>query len=327
MPEWWTKYLGDIAKDEIVSLLTKEGFANPHAAQQWINEEAAHCRLSFASLVDTDERALSFSVPKEAIISCTQLGMSKGRPQTARWGFWTGYLLKQECSREKDLSSRFLAELIGILLGYGVRSEKVRTIFPELRREAEEQATSAARMFRENILKPDLSEKQFKRDLTSYIGKDLLPDSSMPPMIEQGTLSEDWVQNVIATRKAILRRIRKHDLLGGQNPIIRTSSLTRVVVNVPLNPLNPPVGSSSSEGGMIHLEKSNDVPIPLPVLRQEKSMSFSFTGDKDGGTTSIGFPQSSLDKQDPFAAALYAVPMWWFEWQAVFRKFERVINR
>lgn len=60
----------------------------------------------------------------------------------------------------------------------------------------------------------------------------------------------------------------------------------------------------------------------MSLFEQEKrnggDIGFSLTCNKDGGTTSVRFPGHLLDKKEPFVAALYAVPAWWFDWQFIF---------
>ena len=68
----------------------------------------------------------------------------------------------------------------------------------------------------------------------------------------------------------------------------------------------------------IHLEKSKEMPIPKPILEQDISsfgeISTSMSKNAQESTLKLNFPMQAMGIDEPFAAALVAMPAWWQEW-------------
>lgn len=321
MADWFEKCLVGVPTDQIFPLLNEFGFANPYKLQEWLFSKAALCRLAFASIIESDGKPVSFSVPDESIISRTEFGMGKGRPKTAQSGFWLAYIIRQELKGfEKNVTSAFLSRLVGILLNSKVEPEKMRSVLGDQRKEAEKRATEAAKFILENNLMEDWTEKKFRRYTKGYLEETLSPDAYWPPVIENGKVSQEWLENLLSIRKAILRKTKKSGPLGGQAPRVDMASHTRVSIELPLTP--PPFYNSPKRDGLIHFGKGVNVPVPMSLFEQEKrnggDIGFSLTCNKEGGSTSVRFPAQLLNKREPFMAALYAVPAWWFEWENIY---------
>jgi hypothetical protein len=210
---------------------------------------------------------------------------------------WAAYIL---CEEQNMLGKRpayqFVAKLIGILLGRTMSPGEVKKLFVGLQREAEEHATAEAHAILANNLKKDWGPKQFVQWIKGEFGEGLLPTSEMPPIIEHGQVSDQWLQCLLKTRRAILHRVKRYGPLAGYSPLVWVASVSRIMTRLPL-------GGSPGPGGTIHFGKALDVPTP--------SLSF------EGGTTSVTIPRRLLDSP-PYAAVLYAVPTYWHQWQALF---------
>ncbi len=299
MPQGWEWYLPDVPTENISRLLRECGIPEPDAEPltQGVLETAALCRLAFSSLQGTTERLPRWSCPAEAIISQTQYGMQRGRPRTARWAVWAAYILCEELNMQgKQLSYRFIGKLVGVLLDRTMPPGEVKRIFVGLQREAEAHATAAAHALLENNLKKDWSPKTFAQWITGMFGEGLLPTSEMPPMIDHGRVSDQWLQDLLNTRRAILQRVKQYGSLARSSPLVWVSSTSRILTGLPL-------GGSPGPGGSLHFGKALEVPTP--------SVPF------EGGTTTVSIPRRLLDSP-PYAAVLYAVPVYWHQWQGLF---------
>jgi len=291
------RYLPDVPWQEIPKLLTTHGFAEPdnHGLSAWILETAALTRLAHASLVGTHESAF-LSEMSLATLSRTATQLPRGRPQTARWAFWTSFLVRENVTiHGKAPTYGLLAGLIGILLNRGnVSPQEVRTVFVGLRREVTRCATAVAQEFLTTALKPGVSEKTFVQ-LYKDLEIGLTPDHQKPPMIKNGKLDEEWLKTLTKTRSEILRRTRKNGPLGGEPPYVGIDQSAEIG--------SWTIGKRSQQGGTVHLGKGIEVPVPgIP---------------SEGGAVGISFSRNFLDGE-PFAAQLYTVPGWWGSWHSLF---------
>jgi hypothetical protein len=207
------------------------------------------------------------------------------------------YILCEELNmRGTRPAYQFAATLIGSLLGRTMPPGEVKKLFVGVQREAEAHATAVAHALLEHKLKKEWSSKQFRPWLKGVFGEGLPATAEMPPIIEHGQVNDQWLQALLNTRRAILRRVNTYGPLGGHRPLVWVASESRILTRLPLG--NPP-----GPGGTIHFGKALEVPTP--------SLPFQ------GGTTPITFPQRWLDSP-PSAAVLYAVPAYWHQWQALF---------
>jgi hypothetical protein len=312
MTGWYQQYLDGIDLKKIPALLQQFGI-NDLSTYEWLFENAALCRLSFASLILSSEKGRLFHAPQGAIISQTQFGMVKGRPKTARWAYWLGYLVRRDLIIQgKQPTSEFLSKLIGILLSRHIPAVEVRTILGDLRKEAEKHATEAAQGLLKNALQQELSDNQYIDQVKTDIEKTLSPKAQYWPAIENGKVREGWLEDVRQIRGSILARVKKYGPLAGEGPLISVERATKLIEGMPLGSL---VGHSPIESGTIHMGKSQSMPIPPPMLEQIGDVSLSQTKHAEGGgTTSLKFPTRALDINQPYAAAIQALPHWWSEW-------------
>ncbi len=317
--QWWEQYLDDVPKDKVEEALTESGLYVPSVIT-WLFEKAAECRLAFASLSlneHNDTEKPSFPVPEKSIISQTRFGMAKGRPKTAQWAFWFGYMLKDDLStKEKKPTSDYLAKIIGLLLNRRrVAGVEVRTKFSEIRKDAEKHATETARDYLHNNLNPEISSTAFGKRFKSDMEEVSTPENQWWPVIENGKVRDEWLDAMLKTRSSILRRIKKHGPLAGQAPLLEIKTQTKLIHQAPLTEL---VGSSPQPSGEIHLDKTKEVPLPRPLLQKDLSslgeVALSISKKEDGSVTKLKFPADVLAIQEPFAAALVALPAWWNEW-------------
>ncbi len=320
--QWWEQYLDDVPKDKVEQALTESGLYVPSVIA-WLFEKAAECRLVFASLSlneSNDTERPSFPVPEKSIISHTRFGMAKGRPKTAQWAFWFGYMLKDDIStKERKPTSDYLAKIIGMLLNrQNLTGVEVRTKFGTLKRDAEKHATDAAREYLQN-LNPEISNKAFGKHFKSHMEEVSTPENNWWPVIENGKVRDEWLDAMLKTRSSILRRVKKHGPLAGQAPLLEVKTLTKLIHGAPLTDM---VGGSPLPSGEIHLDKSKEVPLPRPLLQKNLSsfgeVALSIAKKADGSTMSLKFPADVLTIQEPFAAALVALPVWWNEWMRLY---------
>lgn len=317
--QWWEQYLDDVPKDKVEEALKEYGLVDPSVII-WLFEKAAECRLAFASLSlngNNVKERLSFDVPEKSIISHTRLGMAKGRPKTAQWAFWFGYMLKGYIStQERKPTSDYLANIICILLNRRyITGVEVRTKFGKFRKDTKEHATEAARECLQNNLNPEISNAAYGKKFKSDMEETCTPETRMWPLIEKGKVRDEWLKAMLKTRISILRRVKKHGPLAGQAPLLFIRTLAKLIHGVPLTDV---VGSSPQPSGNIHLDKSKEVPIPHPLLQQNLTslgeVALSVSKKDDESTMSLKFPGNALAIQEPYAAALVALPVWWNEW-------------
>ena len=319
--QWWEQYLDDIPKDKVEEALWEYGLVDPSVII-WLFEKAAECRLAFASL-SLDENnvkeRLSFNVPEESIISHTRLGMAKGRPKTAQWAFWFGYMLRNDLStQERRPTSDDLAKIIGILLNRrNITGVEVRTKFGRFRKDIKKHATEAAREYLQNHLKPKMSNAAYGKKYKSEMEEMCTPESYMWPLIETGKVRDEWLKAMLKTRISILRRVKKYGPLAGQAPLLLIRIQTKLIHGAPLTDV---VGSSPQPSREIHLDKSKEVPVSRPLLRQNLTslgeVALSVSRKDDGSTMSLKFPGKALMIQELYAAALVALPVWWNAWMS-----------
>jgi hypothetical protein len=297
MADIWRRYLADVPWQGIPGLLRAHGVSeadNPGMAA-WILHTAALLRLAHASLDDTPERESILGVVP-GTLSRTTIKSPRGRPKTARWAFWTAFLMHRNLRiNGKPPTYDLLTGLIRILLSpRRVAPEEVRTVFVELRREVTRCATVAAQEILMTALKAGVNEKAFIQPYKDR-EKDLAPDSQMRPMVKDGKLNKKWLKTVIETRRAILHRVRKDGPLGGELPIISIEHSANIG--------SWAFGGLSRPGGTVHLGKATEVPVPgIP---------------SEGGTIGISFSRNFLNGE-PFASRLYAVPAWFIAWRSLF---------
>jgi hypothetical protein len=256
-------------------------------------------------------------VPEKSIISHTRLGRTKGRPKTSQWAFWFGYMLKGYIStEERKPTSDYLAKIICILLNRkNLTDVEVRTKFGTFTKDANKHATESARECLQNDLKPGISNAAYGKKFKSEMEETCTPESYMWPLIEKGKVRDEWLKAMLKTRSSILRRVKKHGPLAGQEPILFTKTRTKLIHGVSLTEV---VGSSPQLSGDIHLDKSKEIPLPRPLLQQ----NLTFLGDvalgvskKDNRSTmSLKFPSKALIVKEPYASALVALPVWWNDW-------------
>src|SRR5580765_3506612 len=245
MPQQWEWYLPDVSTEHISQLLFEYGVPKTGADQltQGVLQTAALCRLAFASLEGTTDRLPQSSYPSEAVISQTQYGMRRGRPRTARWAVWAAYIL---CEELNMLGTRpayqFAAKLIGSLLGRTMPPSEVKKHFVGVQREADAHATAGAHAFLEHNLKKEWSPKQFRPWIKGELGEGLPATAELPPIIEHGQVSDQWLQALVNTRRAILHRVNKSGPLAGHRPLVWVASESRIMTQLPL-------GSSPGPGG------------------------------------------------------------------------------
>lgn len=297
MADIWHRYLADVPWQRIPELLKTHGVsgADNQGLSAWILHTAAATRLAHASLVNTSKSEF-LSETSPATLSQTTGKPTRGRPQTARWAFWTGFLIRQNVKiGGKTPTYQFLTGLIAILLApRRVALEEVRTVFVELRREVTHCATQAAQDILTSVLKVGMDEKAFIQPYKE-LEKDLAPDSQMRPMVIDGKIDKGWLTTVIKTRRDLLRRARKEGPLGGAPPVVGVEHSTNLG--------SWAIGGPSRPGATVHLRKSIEVPVPgIPA---------------EGGTFGTSFSRNFLDGE-PFAARLYAVAAWWFAWHSQF---------
>ena len=317
--QWWEQYLDDIPKDKVEKALREYGLVDPSVIT-CLFEKAAEYRLAFAFLSlndNNDKERLSFDVPEKSIISHTRLERTKGRPKTSEWAFWFGYMLKGYLStEERKPTSDYLAKIICFLLNRkNLADVEARTKFSEFRKDANRHATEAAREYLQNNLSPKISNAVYGKKYKSEMEETCTPESYMWPLIEKGKVRDEWLKAMLKTRISILRRVKKHGPLAGQEPILFIRTLTRFIHGVSLTDV---AGSSPQPSGDIHLDKSKEIPLPRPLLQQnltslgEVALSVS---RKDGESTmSLKYPGNALVIQEPYVAALVALPVWWSEW-------------
>ncbi len=316
MVEWYQQYLDGIDLNEVSSILQLGGFPDTDT-QNWVFEQAALCRLSFATLpssvYDAEKR---FNFP---VISKTQSGMAKGRPRTARWAYWLGYIVKKDLlSNGKQLTSGYLSQLIALLLCSKVppQSVEVRTIFGKLKKEAEACAMRTASIILKDTLKPEETDKQFIKHLKADFEWDLSPDTQMWPMVENGRVRDEWLNSVANLRRSILKKIKKHGLLIGQEPQIKAQGYTRLIQGLPVGSV---AATTSVLADNIHLEKGKDIRTPKPLLEQDISslgeVSITQTRSAEMIQVALRFPTQAMNIDEPFVAVLIATPRWLQEWK------------
>ncbi len=300
MSAWWDDLLDVGTEDRVRALLEESGMtrADAELMAAWVSETAACCRLAFAALKTTDAAPILEAPSPQAIISQTQPRPRRGRPSTAEWASLAGYLIHDRLRvRERHFFNyRFIAMLITILLGREVDVQEVKRQFWGMRKEARDRATEGAKVLLEGGLKEKMTEKEFERYFTTVVGEDLPTTAAMPPIVEHGKVRKEWLGKLLATRRAILRRVRRYGPLGGADPVVGIDSRSEVISGLSL-------GGSPGRSGMIHLGKGKDVPLPRRP----------FTGS----TTSVSIPQS-LFSAAPYAVVLYAMPAWRWEWMSMF---------
>ena len=294
--EWrWDWYVPDVSNEELNALISRWPETALHADDvvRRVLQIGTLCRLAFASLLDADGPVPHFHFPPDAIISQTQYGLRRGRPRTARWAFWTAYLLIEELNGQgQGPTLQNLSKLISILLGRQTPSSEVKKILEELRREATRRATAAAQFLLDEKLQQGLSPTDFRERLKSRYSEWLEPTTEFPPIIEHGQVTTAWLAAVMKTRRAILARVHRTGPLAEVRPLVRLASSSPLVTRFPL-------GGDAGPGGRLHLGKGVEVPTP--------SRPFA------GGTTSIAFPRYVFESP-PVAAVLYAVPSYWDRW-------------
>ncbi len=192
---------------------------------------------------------------------------------------------------------------------------EVRTKFSEIRKNSIKHATEAAREFLQNTLNPEISNRAFGKHFKSDMEEVSTPESQWWPVIENGKVRDEWLDAMLKTRSSILRRVKKHGPLAGQAPLLEIKTQTKLIHGAPLTDV---VGNSPQPSGEIHLDKSKEVSLPRPLLQQDLSsfgeVALSIAKKADGSTASLKFPVDFLTIQEPFAAALVALPVWWNEW-------------
>ena len=224
--------------------------------------------------------------------------MGRGRPQTARWAFWTaGFAREKGTAAGTPFSYSVLAQLIGALLGRHVPTREVMTQLGRLRKAARNHASAAAAALLKNALKEDMKQQEFERWLRGYLGEDLEPTSQNPPRVVDGKLSDEWLRSLLKIRGELLRLVRKFGPLGGHEPVLGLRSISAIARGLPL-------GGSNRAAGTIHLGKAVDVLVPATPTVETRSVSLTFP--------------VTLVNGEPCAAALCAVPAWWPEWEGVF---------
>ncbi len=287
----WRRYLPEIAEEKVRALFQASGFSNDDVERAL--GVAALCRLAFASVAGVHDPRPSGSLPVGSVISETQARKPRGRPRTARWAFWAGFLAAEMLQGSgRRLTSPFLARFSGVLLDRSiVEPGEIRTVLGKLRAEAKEHATAAARGLLEGALREGMGDKDFAQRLRTELGEGLNSTTHAPPVIEAGSLSERWVERLLKSRRSILRRARKYGPLGGGKAVVGIISSTAIARGLPL-------GSTANGGGTIHLGKGTDVLAPeLPRIA--------------GSEIQLTIPVEAL-VAEPSAAALYAVPEWWW---------------
>jgi len=314
MTEWYQQYLKNIDLKKIYSLLQHSG-VNEQSIYDWLCQEGALCRLSFANLIMSSDKGHIFHYPQEAIISQTQFGMKRGAPKTARWAFWLGYIVRRDLLIQgKQPTSEFLSKLISILLKRNVPAVEVRTILGQLRKEAKKHATEVAQGLLKNTLNQEVSENKYRSQMKTDLEETLSPNDQIWPAIENGKVREEWLKDVLQVRRSILKRVRKHGPLAGQEPLVEIKHATRLIQGAPLGL----TGGAPAQPGEIHIGKSQTIPAPQPVLEQIGDVSLSHTKHAEGGgTTSLKFPDYAVDINQPYAAAIIALPVWLQEWLRV----------
>lgn len=316
MNQWWEQYIDSKSMEGIILLFKQQGLEN-EKFNRWVFENAALCRLAFSSL-NMESRKPGFTeVPKEAIISQTKVGMGKGRPETAKWAFWISYIIRQKINiKGKQATSNFLGEFTGILLNRIVSDVEARTKFSGIRKAIETHAEGAARFLLVNVLKEKLSDQRF-REYTFSTFKDVLKENTqMWPMVENGKIRDEWLENTVRVRASILKRAQKNGPLAGQLPEINILSATKLIQGLPLNKLS---SIAVDQPGKVHLEKNKDVDLPQPLLEQEEIsiigevlLSHSRIGKEN--KTALRFPEDALNIRQPYASAIVSMPNWWREW-------------
>lgn len=317
MSEWWNKILQDVPTDDVAEVLEKCGAVNSQAGQEWVFETIAQCRLAFASLINTKKQLSSFRLPDKSIISSTVFERPRGRPKTAQWAFWAMFIIQKEIkAQEKELTSKNISSIVELLLSRSFSAEKVRSEFVELRKTADKHGAESAQVLLNGPIGQKLSKNQFKKNITNDFGKVFDPDTDMSPMIKNGKVDDEWVEGLTNLRKSILRRVKRTDILCGLAPVVGITSRTKLFDSIPMKLTQ--VRNSSKEIGGIHLGKSEEVEVPRSVYEQEDlkgaKVSLKTESSGNGGKISIEFPEYFLSAQDPFMAAVYAVPVWWHEW-------------
>ena len=294
------RLLGDIPTERLSALLKAEGVSEADAknATARIVETAALCRLAFAALVDIEsDWPIASGVPDGSVISQTRVGLARGCPTIARWAFWAAYLIQKQFSiGGRRLTSPLLAKVVEIFLARStLRPGDVRTRFTELRKEAARNATAASERLQGSALKQGVDDRSFEQEYRSRYEEDLPPNTVLPG-ISNGRLTNDWLSALLQVRREILAAVSTHGPLAGSPPFVGVSTRTVIVREYPLMP-------SRTIGGRLHLGKDLNVRNPNPPTR--------------GGITSLEFPRSMFD-DEPYAATLYAVPVWWFKWAELF---------
>jgi hypothetical protein len=318
--EWWKKYFSDKEIEKVKFLLQENGKDDPGLHCRLL-EKAALCRLSFATLKVDIQEARTFGGCPESVISQTTYGMKKSRPITAKWAFWTGYIVRRELEVEgKPPTSAFLSELITVLLSRKVTAEEVRTKFSQLRKDARNHATEAARILFMNNLFPDLCDSTYEADLRNYIENSYSESSQLSWFIVNGKIPEEHLKDIIKIRRSILMLIGIYGQLVGQEPIIAVDQASKIMHGIPIPVGGGFVFNSPIPKGTIHLEKANEIPFPEPFLQQTTKpigqASINIGKDNQGGgTLTVNFPIEALTDGEPQAAAIRAVPAWLPTWQ------------
>lgn len=295
------RLLPDVDVQRIVKLLRAEGLEETdlEKASRAILGTAAHCRLAFASLTGVEDDPIGGrSMPAGAIISETSQALGRGRPPASQWAFWAAWLIQTGIQiNGRPPTSEWLAQLVPILLNrQAIRPEDIRTEFVAVRRRANDCARKAADGLLADTLQMQIEDESFVREKRDTLAEGLLPDSHMPPMVYRGAVSEDWLSTLRRVRREILDRVVEHGPLGGTAPFVGINTRRVIFRNQSLTP-------NRAVGGVLHLNKGLDVATPTP-------RAGSVTGSWE-------FPFSWFD-DEPYAATLYAVPVWWFRWGAVF---------
>jgi hypothetical protein len=274
-------FLEDVNIKAVFDLFREELGVTDQVIEQ-VLVRAEYCRLAHASIDEPTGRHSFAGVPVEAIINQTY-NPTPGRPQTGRWAFWTAYIIKQDFRLQGiELKHEFSGRLISILLNRSVSVEEVRKVFSEIKKKATHHATAVAKA--EGLL---YELKHFPVTIRD-IQKDLNPDTNMWPMISGGKINKVWLAQANKVRKKILRQLRQ----GRVDPLVSVASASRFAKALPLS--SAPINSN------IHLGKGLDVDISTPArMLKEATVEISLN-----------------DK--PYAAVLYAVPLWQFEWNGLF---------